>query len=143
MKLINAEPTSEHLNFLYQLLVERPESANISHQELPDFDEHVMFFKSQPYYKWLMIEVDCALVGAVYITWRNEIGISIEADCEGCGYGSDALEHLIKRFRPLPANPGVCNGRFVANINPENVRSIELFKRIGFRHLSNTYALEP
>ena len=142
MRLIKVESTSEHLKTLYRLLSERPPHANISHSSMPSYEEHVMFVNTDPYFKWYMISVDDELVGSVYLTWQNEIGISILKEYNGNGYATDALELFIATHEPLGGVPSNRAGSFIAHIAPENERSKALFERLGFVHVSDTYRLE-
>lgn len=121
------------LSFLYGLLAQSDASQNISHQTMPTWDEHVAFVKSRPYSVWFLITtpppVEC--VGSIYITKTREVGIRIERDHIGKGYGGAALATL-REFYPGP---------LLANINPANERSIAFFKKHGARLIQHTYAL--
>src|SRR5258708_39663719 len=43
------------LRFLYQLLKDRSQIANISHERMPTFQEHLAFVDSHPYHAWYLI----------------------------------------------------------------------------------------
>ena len=125
--------SQEKLCFLYALLGEREAHQNISHRKMPTFEEHVEFVKSGPYAAWDVIVQDGELVGSIYITYDNEIGIHVSRKWIGAGVGSDALEAFMKK------NP---RNRYLANINPDNVGSIKFFERHEFKLLQLTYELE-
>lgn len=131
---------------LYRLLKERSTEAdphvNISHRKLPGWYDHLTFVMSEPYECWYLIHTDHACVGSISITDRNEIGIVLFIAHRGKGYGYEALAMLLKKHRPLPAVPSYRNETFIANINPNNARSIRLFKSAGFELLQHTYALK-
>ena len=118
--------------FLYDLLLQRNPDANISHKKMPTYEEHVNFVKSSPYSKWYIIEVDEERAGSIYLTKQNEIGIFLNEGLQEKGIGSNALNLLIGK------NPDL---RYLANINPENKKSIEFFKKLGFRLIQYTYEL--
>ena len=118
--------------FLYDLLLQRNPDANISHKKMPTYEEHVNFVKSSPYSKWYIIEVDEERAGSIYLTKQNEIGIFLNEGLQEKGIGSNALNVLIGK------NPDL---RYLANINPENKKSIEFFKKLGFRLIQYTYEL--
>lgn len=130
----------------WDLLKERDDGVNISHKQMPTWDEHVAFIEANPYRAWLAI---CAIlpqslpqmVGTVYLTRQNEVGIFILKQYQGSGYAKDAIIHVLGAFRPLPAEPSIRPGHFVANINPANTASIRLFESLGAKHISNTYQL--
>ena len=118
--------------FLYDLLLQRNPDANISHKKMPTYEEHVNFVKSSPYSKWYIIEVDEERAGSIYLTKQNEIGIFLNEGLQEKGIGSNALNLLIGK------NPDL---RYLANINPENKKSIEFFKKLGFTLIQYTYEL--
>lgn len=132
------------VDLLYSLLLERSldEGVNISHNKAPNYDDHAYFVRSQPYYLWLLIYADGICVGAISVTYRNEIGIFIYRDQQGRGYGKAAIVKLLETYRPLPARHASHGGQFVANINPANARSIGIFEGLGFEHIQNTYELK-
>lgn len=125
--------SDEALLFLYDLLQNRPEYANISHRRMPTFSEHRMFVGSRPYDAWYLIRSDGKTVGAIYLTGRSEIGIGLRAAFRGKGYGTEA----IRRLMALHAR-----GEYFANVAPSNERSMRFFERMGFHHIQNTYRME-
>ena len=116
--------------FLYKLLSERKQITFISHKKMPTYEEHVKFVKSEPYSKWYIIQIDDKKIGSIYLTKQNEIGIFLKEDIQRRGIGSDALNELIN------INPGL---RYLANINPKNKKSIDFFKKSGFKLIQYTY----
>ena len=126
------EVDEKDVQFLYNLLDERKPVTYISHKKMPTYEEHVNFVKSSPYSKWYIIEVDGERSGSIYLTKQNEIGIFLNEGLQEKGIGSNALNVLIGK------NPDL---RYLANINPENKKSIEFFKKLGFRLIQYTYEL--
>ena len=126
------EVDEKDVQFLYNLLEERKPVTYISHKKMPTYEEHVNFVKSSPYSKWYIIEVDEERAGSIYLTKQNEIGIFLNEGLQEKGIGSNALNVLIGK------NPDL---RYLANINPENKKSIEFFKKLGFRLIQYTYEL--
>ena len=131
--------------FLYELLRERSTEAdphvNISHRTLPAMHDHAAFVRSRPYRAWYLVKVDGLVAGSVNLTKLNEIGIVLHPDYRGMGVGKAALRMVLDRHRPLPAVPAHRAGRFLANINPANERSIRLFTGLGFKLKQQTYEL--
>ncbi len=117
-------------NTLYQLLEERDETVNISHRKMPAWDDHVRFIESKPYEAWYLIDDGGEFVGAAYLTKQDEIGVSILKKHQGKRIGKEAVLLLMQ------AHP---KARYLANINPQNKKSISLFAKLGFRHIQNTY----
>ena len=126
------EVDEKDVQFLYNLLEERKPVTYISHKKMPTYEEHVNFVKSSPYSKWYIIEVDEERAGSIYLTKQNEIGIFLNEGLQEKGIGSNALNVLIGK------NPDL---RYLANINPENKKSIEFFKKLGFTLIQYTYEL--
>jgi RimJ/RimL family protein N-acetyltransferase len=140
IELIDVYTDSDAPVHLYDLLRERKPEANISHKEMPTFEEHISFVMSRPYAHWYLIlfhgdvggtiEAD-DYAGAIYITDQREVGIAIFKCYQGRGYGSEAVEELMK------LHPGT----FYANIAPGNKGSIKFFEQFGAKHIQNTYVI--
>jgi RimJ/RimL family protein N-acetyltransferase len=131
MKLVDVYSAPEATDILWALLLERTPEVNISHRRMPSAAEHRNFIASRPYEAWCLIDVG-AYAGAVYLTRQREIGVSVLSRYRGQHYGLNAVRMLMQ------AHPG----RFLANINPHNATSLELFRQLGFKQLQVTYALE-
>jgi RimJ/RimL family protein N-acetyltransferase len=119
---------------LYRLLRERDEFTNISHRDLPEYDDHTRFVVSKPYAAWYFIEVDNFPIGACYLSKQDEIGVHIFKAHQGKGYGWRAVKALIDKHGPR---------RYLANISPRNERSAEMFSRMGFKLIQHTFELAP
>lgn len=144
---------------LFDLLLERDPNINVSHKKMPTWLDHCNFFASKPYRKWYLIEgvswdtekhvelepgsagYATAIVGACYLTRMNEIGVFLFKQYRGKGFGTKAVYLLTTKHKPLKAISGKRSGRYLAHINPANEKSIALFSKIGFTHLSDTYVL--
>lgn len=108
---------------------------------MPTWEEHEAFVRRMTpdtgdiyarYGVWDLIEVDGEIVGSVYLSQRNEIGVSIFASKRRMGYGSQAVMKVIEEIgAPL-----------LANINPANEASRRMWEKLGFKKLQETYALE-
>ena len=118
--------------FLYGLLRQRDSRVNISHKTMPRYKDHVKFVLSKPYSKWYVIYYKYQKVGSIYLTKQNEIGIFIIKQTQGKGIGKQALIALMKK------NPQT---RYLANVSPKNKKSIDFFKKNGFKLIQHTYEL--
>lgn len=117
---------------LYQLLGERTREQSISHKEMPTLSQHSDFVVSDPYKVWNLIVVDHIVVGAVYLSKRNELGIAVFEAHRGHGHARWALEEMMRTH----------TGPFLANVNPMNGASISLFISLGFNLLQETFCHE-
>lgn len=131
INLISVYKRPDRLQILFELLSERSRSESISHKEMPTPEEHVKFVESKPYKAWYFIECD-GIKGACYLSKRNEIGVFIFKQHQGFDYGKKAVTALIKKHGP---------GRYLANINPGNNRSLRMFGDLGFELCQYTYEL--
>ena len=118
--------------FLYNLLMERDARANISHKKMPTYNQHVAFVSAKPYSKWYVILSDTNKAGSIYLTSQNEIGIFIKKSFQGKQLGNIALHKLIQK------NP---KKRYLANVNPQNKKSMCFFKNNGFKLIQYTFEL--
>ena len=135
MKLISVYKSLEtSIPLLYALLLERDASINISHKEMPTLEKHTRFVESKPYKVWRLIEVNEQIVGACYFTKADEIGVFIFKKFRGEGYGTKAVQLL------LDTHPEI--SRVLANINPQNERSLKMFQKLGFKIVQYTLVRE-
>lgn len=134
LALMPVEPDYiEHIRTLYDLLLERTPQQSISHKIMPTFNEHWDFVMSNPYKAWYLIAVGRDdIVGSIYLTHQNEIGIFLFKRFIGCGYAKTAVKQLMKKH----------DGPFLANVNPENQPSRDFFERMGFKLIQVTYVSE-
>lgn len=131
--IVSLKPaTKSDYRFLYDLLKERDQRANISHKKMPSYEKHVEFVSSVPYSKWYIIKYKDEKAGSIYLTKHDEIGIFVKKDMHDKGIGKKALKLLMKM------NP---RSRYLANVSPRNTRSINFFKRNGFQLVQYTYEL--
>jgi RimJ/RimL family protein N-acetyltransferase len=122
--------SSDCRQVLWDLLAERTPEQSISHKWMPTPEEHEAFVKSRPYLAWYLIEVHGCIRGACYLSKQREIGVAVLKDFRGSGFGHRAVQLLMGRHP----------GKFLANVNPANIPSANLFKSLGFGLIQHTYA---
>ena len=120
-------------NFLYKLLKERNPKENISHKQMPSYQQHVKFIKSKPYQKWYVIEKNRKKIGTIYLSKQNEIGLFLKKEFNIANIKKVVLKLMIEK------NP---KKRYLANVNPKNKELIKFFKKNNFKLLQYTYELE-
>jgi RimJ/RimL family protein N-acetyltransferase len=131
---IGSVPAYEEI--LYDLLAERTEAQSISHREMPTRKQHSAFILGHPYLSWCFIKcAERGIVGSVYLTRQNELGVSVFRKYQRMGYGELAVRGMMEIWGT--------GSRFLANINPANEASAEMFKKLGFKLVQHTYALDP
>ena len=122
--------TNSDIKFLFDLLKERDLRVNISHKKMPTYNEHTKFIKSKPYSKWYIILKSKQKIGSIYLSKNDEIGIFLSKKFQGKNVGNFALNELMKK------NP---RKRFLANVSPKNKKSMEFFKKNGFKLIQYTF----
>ena len=133
MLSINLKPViKSDIRFLYNQLKERDVTVNISHKKMPTYLEHSKFVLSNPYSKWYIIINKNKKIGNIYLTKTNEIGIFILKSNENKGIGKIVLEKIMKMNSRT---------RYLANVNPKNKKSLDFFKKNGFKLIQYTYEL--
>lgn len=126
-----------HVYFLYKMLKERESHINISFI-MPTELEHIDFVSSRSkkiYKTWQIIYFYDNPIGNFYISNDNEIGLFILKEYQGKGFGKTIMRDIIS-FAKISGY-----GSLYANINPDNVFSIEFFKKNDFEILQHTYKL--
>ena len=141
MNLVDVYTDLNAILFLYELLRQRDiDTVSLSHRVIPTAEDHIEFYCSKPYQRWYIILIDGQRVGTVYLSKRNEIGIDILKGYQRNGYGSWAVREVIRRHENSLRTPdqlwrkamGYSEGPILANINPKNTASLEMFRSIGF-----------
>jgi RimJ/RimL family protein N-acetyltransferase len=99
---------------------------------MPTYSEHKKFIMSKPYSRWYIIKYKNKNAGSVYLTKQNEIGIFIKNEFQNKGIGKVTLQLLFKK------NP---KSRYLANVSPKNLKSIEFFEKNGFKLIQYTYEM--
>lgn len=124
MKEIILSPVTIHdIDFLFNLCAERNSKISIDFT-MPALELHTNFVKSNPYSVWNIISSNGIKIGHVYLSKKDEIGIFIKKEFKNNGIGSQALEMFLSQ------NP---REKYIANINPENIPSIDFFTKHGFK----------
>jgi len=132
MRLASVYEHHDAVAVLFRLLEERDPVANISHKQMPTWEEHGAFVARKPYAHWFLIEDFGLPKGAIYLTFNDEIGIQIFKEFQGQGWGTKALKHL-QILAPRK--------RYFANVSPANLKSQQFFLKHGFKPRQVTYEL--
>jgi len=120
--------TNHDVSFLYNLLENRDSIYNISHKKMPSFAEHEKFVFSEPYLNWYVISLDTKKIGAAYLSFDDEIGISFLPEYDNELFRKKSLVELINK------NPRT---KYFANVNPKNEKYKTFLKKYGFELFLN------
>lgn len=147
VELVAIGDVPEARDVLWEILQERADprdiDTNISHKETPTREEHDLFVINHPFWKWFLIRHKGEWVGQIRVSSRNEIGVGLLRKHRGKGLGTEAVKTLMETLKPQPAIKSMRREGWIANINPMNAKSQNMFKALGFWHIQNTYGLIP
>lgn len=129
--------TEEEIKSLYLLLEKR--TFSISHDKMPDFHTHQEFVKSHPYRDWLLVKRDGEIIGSVYLTEENAVGINLLTIESDIFY--QIIQQLKSNYEPLPAKPSVRPDFFYVNAAAENSALKLALADIGAKHTQNSYRI--
>ena len=136
-RIVNKNSEAD-FNLLYKLLSLRV--FNISHNSLPDFDEHKKFVLKNPYRIWNFIELNNKVIGTFYITFENVISINLlMPDKKIYIY---LIEKILKEFLPLKEIKSLRSKYFIFNTNPNNSEYINALESLKLVHIQNTYSYQ-
>ncbi len=134
----DVELIEEHFRILYSFLLDR--KYNISHKNIPTYDEHVFFVKNHPYRNWVLVERESKVFGNFYIHTDNSIGINFNQ--KYIDLFPIIYEMIIKKWKPLPEIQSVRNKNFFVNTSSNNEALISVLKKMGAKHLQSSYILD-
>ena len=105
-----------HNKLLYEFLKKR--KFNISHKDIPTYENHLKFVKNNPYRKWFLILYNFEIIGSIYILYDNGIGIDIPP----LRYKiiDRILNIVFLKIKPLKAIPSIRTSNFHINISSKN-----------------------
>ena len=127
-----------HIKDLYTLL--KNKVHNISHENMPTFDDHFSFVKSSPYRKWYLIKKNSKTCGSFYLTHNNVIGINLLSN--NCDEYIELINLIILDHKPLPPIESLRSKYFSINAKPTNSNLIKALKSLNMDHIQSTYALK-
>ena len=140
IRLIKVECEIKYIKILYDLLESRREKTTISHSKVPTFKDHKTFVLSKPYRYWFLIEQKNIIVGSVYISKVNTIGIHFFKI--GKKILEEVLLFLCKNIAPLKEIPSIRPPNFIINVANKNRAYANIIKKIGGIKIQETYAFD-
>jgi hypothetical protein len=118
--------------FLYNILKDRNPIANISHEKMPSYKQHIEFVKSKPYTKWYIIYVTKMKIGTIYLSKQDEIGIHMIKEKQFIGIEEKSIKILMGK------NP---RKKYTINSSIRNKKLIKLLEKNGFKRVQYSYVL--
>jgi len=124
-------------SILYKLLKER--KHNISHIDLPKYENHKNFVKNNPYREWYIIYLLGRVCGTFYIQNDNSIGININEPNESIIY--ELFEFISNNFSPKKEVSSKIPNYFYVNVANTNKKLIDIINNLGHNQIQVTFKL--
>lgn len=121
-------PSDSQTELLYQQLSSR--TYNISHRELPSYENHKKFVAKHPYRAWFIIKSKDVVLGNVYIQYDNSIGLNCSHEINESQIKS-ILDVINIKINPLDPIPSVRSDKFFLNVATSNIDLQNKLKNIG------------
>ena len=138
LKLTRVNNSNEHKKELFNLLKMR--NFLISHEGKISFSTHCQFVEDHPYRQWFFIEFCNKIIGSIYISKDNSLGIDLNK--ENLIHLAGTLNILYKKYKPLKGINSVRNKNFFINVSDKNNYLKQALKRLGYSPIQTSYQLK-
>ena len=136
--LIPINSSKKHIEILYNLLKKRVH--NISHKQLPSYEEHKSFILNHPYREWFLVKSNNTYYGSIYVLENNCIGINMDTD--NMNIIKKSINWVVSEIKPLPGIKSVRNKNFHININPKNKKMAKILSNLNADLIEHTYIIK-
>lgn len=139
VEFIEVSLTENEIKVLFKLLKNR--THNISHHEIPSYEEHKDFCNSHPYRYWYLIKSEKFDIGSFYIAFDNSIGINV-IDVKNYDEVISKLIIFIKEsFIPLEPVKSKRGEFFTVNVPSTNQKLFECLFENGGEKIQTTFLI--
>ena len=107
---------------------------------MPNYEEHSQFVINNPYRYWYFIVSNNAIVGTVYVTYENNIGINISKRNHN-KIIPEVIKKIQEKTTPLPAVKSVRGDGFYLNVSSGNFGTIRMLKQKGYMLIQHTFKI--
>ena len=132
-------PTPQQTEILYRQLMSR--SHNISHEKIPEIEEHAHFVSRHPYRAWYVVTDNKCVIGNVYVQFDNSIGLNCTVDITEQKI-SIILNMIMSKLSPLDAIPSVRYENYSLNVASSNGLLQKKLSNLGLVETQRTYVLD-
>jgi hypothetical protein len=130
--------TDEQIYSLYKIL--KCKQHNISHKDLPSYEEHKNFVFNHPYRAWYLIKSQDECVGSVYLLKDNCIGLFL---LEPSGDAvKKVLFFVLKKHKPLVAKKSIRAKDFFINVSPTNKELATALEQCMAKVIQVSYSID-
>jgi hypothetical protein len=132
-------PSEIQTDLLYQQLCSR--TCNISHHELPSYENHKEFVSKHPYRAWFIIKSTDLVLGNVYVQYDNSIGLNC------CNQISEIqiksiLDLISIKLKPLDPIPSVRSNNFFLNVATSNIELQNKLTNLGLIESQRSFVFQ-
>ena len=126
---------SKQIFILYELLKNR--KFNISHKSLPNFEDHELFVKKNPYRVWYLVFNNKKPVGSFYLKYDNSVGLKLSL--QEISIVDEIISFIKNNFNPEKEIPSETTTYFYINISTENNELKDILEEINLKPLQISY----
>jgi len=125
------------IKLLFELLLLR--EHNISHEEIPDFEDHINFVRSAPYRAWYLIYRKNIAVGTFYIKYDNSIGINFPSQRKS--EINEIIEFIKLKYLPNEPIKSMVPNFFYVNL-PSSAHDVQsVMRELGHKEIQRSYKI--
>tara|TARA_Y100000991_G_C21896904_1_gene316255 strand:+ start:165 stop:593 length:429 start_codon:yes stop_codon:yes gene_type:complete len=135
VKFLKITGSELQVRLLYDLL--RNRTHNISHLEMPDFKNHEIFVKQNPYKFWHFIETNKQLVGTFYIKYDNSIGLNLVEYSKTVL--TKTIEFIRENFTPEKESPSIITPYFYINTPSNNKKLHFILQELDLKSIQISF----
>lgn len=128
----------EQIYILYQLL--KCKKHNISHTDLPIYEEHRNFVLKHPYRVWYLIKCNSEDIGSVYLQKDNSIGLFLLKPSDDAV--KKVLRFILNNYKPLTPRKSIRSKDFFINVAPNNKELANALEQCSSRIIQVSYAID-
>ena len=126
-----------HIKLLFEMLNKREYS--ISHDKIITFKKHIIFVKTNPYRNWFLIYQDKEIIGSIYSTYENYLGINLVIHQKELY--KEIIIKFISKIKPLKPKSSIRNKNFSINVPFGNFILEEALIELKASFVQKTYIL--
>jgi len=131
------EIVDSDIDILYKLLKSRKYS--ISHQKLPDYEQHKNFVLSKPYDYWYLLYSKNKPIGTLYVKSDNSVGINIENPSKELI--GEVISFVKENFLPNPELESKIPPYFYINISKQNIEMQNILLGLSLEPIQISFKL--
>ena len=131
------ESNEKYFHILYKLLQDR--KFSISHENLPTFEDHKEFVKTNPYKYWYIILNENEIIGSFYINYDNSIGLNLIY--QNKQILKDIINFIKNKFKPEKPKKSLIARNFYINVSNQNEELIKIFEELDILKIQISYKI--